>query len=250
MRASRLGLPGLVWVLAAAFGVSACGHHGGSMTPTPTATSIAVHSIGPTVFLGANETFTATMTFSDGSTAAVTAGTWSTDAPTIATVDATGKVTGRASGLVTVIVDASGVRGTKAIRVLPTYAGGWNGRYGLNNCSGLGPGTLVQTCEDLDDFGSGFRPASFTFTQTGDAVTGTTVLGFLTSTMTGTVAADGSLTFTATAIVGTKHYAETWHLTSTTDGALSGSVTVVGSDTANPTTVLNFDCNVFNVARS
>ena len=227
--------------------------HGHSTpAPTPTPTSITVTSSGPRLFLGASETFTATITLSDGTTEVATGAVWSTDAAPIATVDATGKVTGRASGTVTVIVDASGLHGTKLIRVLPNYGGSWAGHYGINNCFSFGPvGALAHTCDDLDDYSAGgsFRPATYSFTQTGDSVTGTAVLGFLTATMIGTVAADGSLTFSSTANVGTYQYSETWQLTSTADGALSGSVSVSGVDTAHPTSPITFDCNIFSVVR-
>jgi hypothetical protein len=246
MRASRVVLSNVVWLLVAAFGLAGCGHHG-SMTPSPTATSVAIHSSGPTLFLGANETFTATITFSDGSTAAVTAGTWSTDAGAIATVDSTGKVTSHASGSVTVIVDASGVRGTKTIRVLPNYGGNWKGAYGIGNCRATG--TLVFTCEDLDDTFP--RQVTYVLTQTGDAVTGTWTMGFLSGTITATVAGDGTLAFVSTASPAgsTKHYTGTWHFSSTTDGVFSGTVDFTGNDSASVLSTLTFDAIISNVTR-
>lgn len=215
------------------------------MTPSPTPTSIAVHSSGATLFLGANETFTATITFSDGSTASVTAGTWSTDAATIATVDSTGKVTGRASGSVTVIVDASGVRGTKTIRILPNYTGSWKGAYGIGNCRALG--SMAFTCEDLDDVVP--RQSTFVMTQTGDAVTGTWTMGFMTAPITATVAGDGSLSFISIATSGTKRYTGTWHLTCTADGVFNGTVDFTGNDSASVLSTLTFDAFVTNMTR-
>jgi hypothetical protein len=246
MRASRLMLPTIVWVLAATLG--ACGHHGGSGTPSPTPSSIALTSSGPRLFLGTSETFVATVMFSDGSTAAATGATWSTDSPATATVDATGKVLGKASGMVTVIVDAMGLHGTKLIRVLPNYGGNWGGTYGIGNCSATG--TFFLTCTDFDDFFP--HPITLTLSQTGDAVSGTAVLGFVTGPMTGTVGADGTLNFTVNGLAatpGTKTFTLNWHLTSTADGAASGTLTGTGADTASAASHLTFDSLLSNITR-
>lgn len=234
-----------VFVSALAIAAS-CGHHS---TPTgPTPTSLVITSSGPRLFLGVSETFTATITFSDGTTAAATSPAWSTDATSIATVDATGKVAGRGSGNVTVIVDASGLHATKAIRVLPNYGGNWGGTYGIGNCSATG--TFFLTCTDFDDFIP--HPITLTLTQTADAVTGTAVLGFLTGPVSATITLDGKLTFTSNALAatpGTKTFVLNWNLNSTADGQMSGTLTGTGADSSSAASHLTFDSLLSNITR-
>ena len=213
-----------------------CGH-GSPAAPSPTA--LAVGSSGAQLFLGASETFSATITLSDGTTEAATGAVWSTDAAAIATVDSTGRVTARASGTVTVIADASGLHATKVIRVLPNYGGSWKGPRAIGNCSALG-NSFRFTCEDLDD--SFPREMTATLIQTGDVVSGTIAFGFLSAPMTATVAADGRITFTAvTPPDVTKVYTGAWIFTCTADGAISGTVIFTGHNSAAPADTLTFD---------
>ena len=49
----------------------------------------------------------------------ITSFSWSSSAPAVATVDQTGKVTAVAPGAATIAADASGIRGTIALAILP-----------------------------------------------------------------------------------------------------------------------------------
>lgn len=232
------------WIVGlVVFGLASasCGHH----TPTsPTATSITIQSSGGLLFLGATEAFQAVITFSDGSTQTITAGTWNTDAPSIATVDATGHVTGLASGNVTIAVDAQGVHGTKAIRVLPNYGGTFVGNLFLVNCSSSG---WTPSCSTIDDD----LPHTLTFvlTQSGDSVTGTAAVAFLTTSISGTVASGGTLAINAIGTSLTKSYTETWNLASTTAGVITGTAHFDGADSASAAAHITFQANVSNAVR-
>lgn len=231
----------IVGLVMVGLGATACGHH----TPTaPTATSITIQSSSALLFLGVTEAFQAVITFSDGSTQTVTTGTWNTDAPAIATVDGTGHVTGVASGNVTIAVDAMGVHGTKAIRVLPNYGGTFTGNLLLVNCSSTG---WTPTCSAIDDDLP--HTLTFTLTQTGDTVTGTAAVVFVTTSITGTVATGGALTINAVGTNLTKSYTETWNLTSTTPGVITGTAHFDGTDSGSASQHISFQANVSNAVR-
>src|SRR5688500_9636160 len=100
---------GLVSVVSAFVVLASCG--GGGPT-APSLTSITINSTSAFLMLGSTETFTATATMSDGTTQAVTGGTWGSDAGAVATVAATtGLVTTVGRGDVTIFVDSQGIRG-------------------------------------------------------------------------------------------------------------------------------------------
>jgi len=214
----------------------------GSSPAAPTVKVIAVQSSSGQLFLGVVEAFSAQETLSDGTTRAVTTGTWSSDAPAVASVDSTGRVTGKASGTATIIVDADGVRGTKLIRVLPNFGGSWSGGifYGSCSSSGWSPG-----CSTIDDTLG--HVVTMVFTQTGDSVTGTIVTPFITSSMSGTVAADGTLSFTSIGTSNTKTYTETWKLTIVTAGTITGPFHFDGKDSASTLSTFTIDGSVSNV---
>jgi hypothetical protein len=205
---------------------------GGGSTPTapstPTATSITVASTGTSLFLGATETFTATVTLSNGTTQALTGGTWSSDATGVATVvGTTGAVTGISSGEVTVIVDAQGVRGTKRIRVLPRYQGIWFGNYTVNTCAQTGDFIAADLCGTVLIVGNTLS-AGLNFSQNGASITGQTLLGSLFSdSLTATVATNGSLPIQVGATLPgfTTRVNQAWQLTITQAGRIDGSLT-------------------------
>ncbi|MCU1313738.1 MAG: Ig-like, group 2 [Acidobacteriaceae bacterium] len=88
-------------------------------TPPPvTLTSIAVTPATATVQLGAKQQFSATATYSDGSTANVsTNATWASATPAVATVSAAGLATGLTAGTTAVTATVSGVTGTATLTV-------------------------------------------------------------------------------------------------------------------------------------
>jgi hypothetical protein len=213
---------------------------GGGSSPTapstPTATSIVVNSASTHVFLGNSETFTATVTLSNGTTQVLTGGTWSSDATGVATVVAgTGAVTAVASGEATIIVDAQGVRGTKRIRVVPSYQGIWFGTYTVNSCVQTGDFVDANLCGTTLIVGSNTLQAGLNLTQSIGAITGQTRLGGIFSdALTGTVNTDGTLSFQVGATVPTltTRVAQAWQLNITQAGRITGTVTQTWTDPA------------------
>ncbi|MGE5835426.1 MAG: hypothetical protein ACM4AI_13150, partial [Acidobacteriota bacterium] len=122
---------------------------GGSAKPSVTTSSILVAASSDLLFIGTAETFTATATLSNGTTQAVTTGSWGSDQPGIISVEAlTGRGTVVGAGQTTVWVDYKGVRGTKAIRGLPNYQGSWSGSYAVVSCSQTGQIAAANLCND------------------------------------------------------------------------------------------------------
>jgi alpha-tubulin suppressor-like RCC1 family protein len=101
--------------------LAACGggsKDSSSTTTTPTLLSIAVTPATPTVAVGLTQQMTATGTYSDGKTAAITTGlTWSVKGTNISVLSATGLVTGKAIGTDTVTATVGSVSGATAVNV-------------------------------------------------------------------------------------------------------------------------------------
>jgi hypothetical protein len=136
------------------------------------------------------------VTFAATGTGAIT---WGGDAPSVATVDAaTGRVTGIATGRVTIWADSAGGRTTRLLRVLPSYNGNWSGSYTITGCQSTGQwATAVGFCGTF--FQGQVLSMNFLITQSRDAVTGTFALGSLVGTLSsGVVNEDGSLPLTGT----------------------------------------------------
>jgi hypothetical protein len=84
-----------------------------------TLTSIAVTPAAPTIAVRETQQFTATATYSDGSTANVSAtATWTSSSTATATINATGLTTAVAVGSSTITATVSGVSGTAALTVV------------------------------------------------------------------------------------------------------------------------------------
>lgn len=211
---------------------AACGGDGGgsSTRPSATITSISVTSSGATLLLGSTETFTATATRSDGSTQSVTGGAWGTDAPGVATATNTGAVTGVGSGEVTVFVDASGVRGTKRIRVLPNYQGNWIGSYVITSCSQTGQMASADACGTSLGVNS-VLPLTFQFTQDGTTLSGRTALGqILSDSFSAPIEVSGRASILVQARSGTFTITQAWALSISAPGRIEGEVEVVFRD--------------------
>jgi hypothetical protein len=93
--------------------------NGGGGTPTPTLVSIKVGPPNANVKVGNIGTFTATGTLSDGKLKDLTASaTWTTDAPSLASVDATGMVTGLSGGAANITATSGSIKGSNALAVI------------------------------------------------------------------------------------------------------------------------------------
>ena len=229
------------WVVALTALGAGCGGGGSTLPAAPSGTvvSIAVASSGATIYMGASEVFTAVATYSSGGSETIRTGAWSTDAPSIATVElGTGKVTGVGSGNVTVSVDYQGVRGSRTVRSQPNYSGVWNADSTLPNM-----GYTVTSCDQTEGFAdanvcSNFTgktlPFAFQFSQTVDVLSGNTILGQVgTTNFTSTVQLDGSVTVISQAFLGTTIEIDVeWDLICKQAGTIGGTMTQTWQDQA------------------
>jgi hypothetical protein len=87
--------------------------------------------------MGLSETYIATATFSDGITQTGTTG-WTSSNPGVATVDAAGRLEGRAHGSTTLTATYSGRTASKTVQVVNNYRGTWKGRYVIRACRDTG----------------------------------------------------------------------------------------------------------------
>lgn len=96
----------------------------GTFTDTATLTVVAAHltgiSVSPStssIAAGTREQFTATGTFDDGSTQLLTSVTWSSSAPSVATVNSLGLTTGVATGTANISAASGSVIGSAALTI-------------------------------------------------------------------------------------------------------------------------------------
>ena len=166
-------------VLLIAALATACGDKPNPMQPdSPAASTVAslVISGADYALSGSTTAYTATATFSDGSTRTVTP-SWSSSAEDIATIDNAGRLDGRAHGPTTLTAAHDGRSASKTVQVVNNYGGSWSGRYIVRACenSGIfkdgldifygGPAD-VPWCQALKRIGSE-RFLSFTLVQAG-----------------------------------------------------------------------------------
>ena len=86
--------------------------------PAPTLSSIAVTPTNPTINTGAIQQFTATGTYSDGSTQNITSQvTWTSSSTAVATINASGLATGVSAGSATITAALSGLTGSASLTV-------------------------------------------------------------------------------------------------------------------------------------
>lgn len=212
----------LVIVAVAMAMAGACGKGGGGSPTAPEAAHVTAISVnGPdVVFLGHTGAYTAAMT---GGTAACT---WGGDAPQVGTISGTGVLTGTGNGKVTIWCDAAGLRGTRLVQVIATYAGSWIGSYRVTGCTETADFRGL-VCGDFPN--DRVLPLSGSFTQSNLAATGAFALGQLTAApVTSTLAPDGTLTFSETHDgTGVITIRSQWQVHQVQDGKITGHVTIV-----------------------
>jgi len=113
VRQSRIVLLGSLVALAGCGSASR-----GVIQTTKTVTSVAVSPSSASIAVGATEQFTATVTYSDGTTADVSSSAgWATSSSSVATVDGNGLVKGVAAGSATITAVVNGVKGSASLTV-------------------------------------------------------------------------------------------------------------------------------------
>jgi hypothetical protein len=209
-------------VIGVLLGLAACGGKGSPAAPTPppvTVTGVTISTTTDMMRVGVSETFAATATHSDGSVSNQI--TWSTSDPTVATVDAAGKVSPQKNGQVDVIASHDSATARKTVRIVPNYQGTWQGRYMISNCTQTGDYVLIGFCT-LFSVGT-TAPIQLVLAQTRDTVSGTLYLGSMNSTANGPIDSNGHLALSVGQIPGS--YAITisnWDTVATPDDRMTG----------------------------
>lgn len=201
-----------------------------SGTVTLTALAIAVNT--PSV--GGGVQATAVATFSNGSTSPVASG-FGTDAPSVATVNSSGSVTGVSIGDVTIFVDYQGMRASKRVHVLPGYSGVFVGTYAVGTCVSTGGFFSTNPAENFcTDFSPGrMLQIAEQNTQSADltTLTGLFALGGAQGTGTGTTSASGVLSYSGTFLAGTTRMEfRNFTATSPAPGRMAGSFDMLWTD--------------------
>ena len=226
----------LVWALMAlSIGAGGCGSGTGTAPSGAATVKSVVVSLPSIVLVGLGVQATATAFLSDG-TSTTSGFAFTSSATSVATVSATGVVSGVKTGTVNIQATIQGQSGSQAVEVLPNFQGAWTGGVGTVSCQ------VVSGPSNSCSFGtqtviSGPLTLSIT-SQTGATVTGTVTNLMLNTTGTsvaltfpvaGVVGTDGTLTLNSTqAIFGEALFdLQNWVTPLTPSGALSGNVNLI-----------------------
>ena len=211
---------------------SACGGNGGvTSPPSPQAPTIA--TANTVVYIGQTVAFSASG-----------AGTirWGGDAPAVASVDATtGAVTGITTGRVTIWAENSVGRTTRLLRVVPSFAGTWQGAWQVERCEQDGIFVTINSCSLNPPGESKFL--MMRIAQSDDRITGDTMtFGSISAALpAATVGDDGTVRFAgALPPVSSSEIriaVENFVLTSSTPGVIQGSLEHVWTVTTQPGTM-------------
>src|ERR1700757_4901360 len=119
-------------------GLAGCGNNSSSTPPPPTLKALQVSPANPSIALGTNQQFTATGTFSDGSTKDMTASAaWSSSNPAVATISNSGLATSLTIGRVQITATSGSIRGsTTLIAVVSESTGVPRFAYVANSVDG------------------------------------------------------------------------------------------------------------------
>ena len=162
----------------------------GGPSGTSVATGLTMSPATDLIKINGSETFALNAAMSDGSSRAVS-GIWASDATAVATVDSSGRVTGRAAGEATISGDAQGLRATRRLRVVPDYQGDWRGGWAITACTADGDWGRGNICQALPTGAlSAFR---LTVTQSRDTVSGNVDFDEFPGPVQGTIRASGEL---------------------------------------------------------
>ena len=158
--------------------------------PVEIASKLAVRSSKAAYFIGETETFMASLAKPDGSTEAVTGGTWRSDTPAVATVNDAGLVTVVGQGWANISCTYAGETGTRQIWGRVDCRGAWSGTYSIESCQPTGDFLASGFCGTHG--GSGL-PIDFVLTEDGQRLVGTITLGSLSTPFVAKPLLDGSL---------------------------------------------------------
>ena len=153
------------------------------------------------VLTGVSASYTATATFPDGTSRAVTPA-WISSNPAVGSVDVDGRLDGRTNGSTNLTATYQGRSVSKTVRVVNNYAGTWTGSYVIRACTDSGDLTNHDGGWCLAGPGRvGTVVAGITMrlVQSGTNLTEVTgTLGSFEEAMSGVVTADGRLSLGGT----------------------------------------------------
>jgi hypothetical protein len=218
-------------------GVSACGGSTSTslasvLAPAATNTVTGLTLTLSTPGVGASIAAAGIATLSSGTTVTLSSG-YSSSNPNVATASAAGVITGVAIGDATISVDYQSFHAEKKIHVLPNYNGIFVGNYTIDTCVDSLGFTDLGFCASFA--GAGALPIAFSNAQSTDLtqLSGLFALGTLQGTSTGTVAADGTLSYAGTLVAGTTTMNfQDFVITSTAPGHIVGKFKAVFTDSA------------------
>lgn len=190
-------------------------------TPSPTVSTLALSPGTDLVKIKASEKFSVTATYTSGASEGVSP-TWTSDNQAVATVDAGGTVTGVAAGQATITASYQGKTATRAIRVVPDYAGRWAGTWAVTRCQVQG-----DFREDWCGGVQGAFPATLDLLQSRDVVSGTWTLQEATGNVQGSIAGNGTLALTGSSLQsGVTIEIGAWQSATTDNRLMTGTFTL------------------------
>lgn len=161
----------IVPVLVSLLFASACGEDAPTPPVVPSIATVTVAAPNTSLAPGETTQLTASATTASGQAVSGTQFTWLSEAPTVATVDATGKVSAVSAGTAVIAANAGAVRGTVTLSVkapVPTTA---NLRF-VNWTTGLsGSGGFTVNGQFISGSALSFGEASQTCTQLASGAT-------------------------------------------------------------------------------
>jgi hypothetical protein len=188
--------------VASLIGLAACDHKTPAAPSQPAITVNGLAISGPDALLtGLAASYTVTATLSDGSTATVTP-VWTSNNPTVASVDSGGRLEGRSHGSTSVSAAYEGRSASKIVQVVNNYGGVWKGTSVARACTDSGELTNFDGgwCRSgWARVGNVIQAPDMTLVQTGanlSEITGT--FSYFEEPIKGVVTPDGRLTLSGT----------------------------------------------------
>jgi hypothetical protein len=182
----------VVLAIASVF-AAACGNSSPA-EPTKAVSSLSMSPGTDWLKVKGTEKFSVTAQYSTGAAEPVTP-TWASDNAGVATVDASGTVTGIGSGQATITATYQGKSVTRTLRIIPDYAGRWTGNWVVNSCTVQG--LPASWCDPIRN---GAFPATLDIRQSKDVVSADWTFQETSGTHPGTIAPNGTLTLTGSTL--------------------------------------------------
>jgi hypothetical protein len=210
------------------------------MPPPKTLTSIAVGPATAGIFVGAMLQFSATATYSDGSTSNITAtASWTSSAPTVATVSAGGLASGVAPGSATVTAASSGISGSGSLSVAPVKTVTSIAVLPATASVAVSAGQQFSATATYSDGTTGDVTATAAWTTASSSIAIVSASGFAAGVAVGSTPVtaslsgiNGSATLAVTANVGAGANVPMWHVDAQRSGLNAGETALSTANVA------------------